>query len=514
MRKKLFIKLAVLISMVILICSCDDLGSDYKTLWDNAIKSVSSTLTNNMWSHGDINAFSDNWFNFTATADIQYIHASFETETLSIRIYNSDYIEVGGGQTNLGSYGYTSRTSWTLTSGQEYHIKITNNGDSSVQYQIAFNDLPVPLGFTGTTLTDNTWTDGNINDSNGDQWFKFTASANTQYIHSSFGNFNYLYVQVYDLDGNNEYKDSGGGRSLYSWGYTPRTLTSGQDYYIRVTYIDSSNKKYNYNKGYYVNNINIKDYYYINNDNINYTYQIAFNNSSAPPPITLPTDSATQLYDNTWADCSLSTSDVIQWFKFDATSSTQYIYTSFNTSTNLCVQFYDSSGNVVEGQSSNGYRYLSNWGYLSISVTSGSVYYIRVIGSYYGENSTCKIAFNASSTPPPITLPTDGVTALTADTWTEFTNSNSTYNTLWFKFTANANPQYIHVSFDTSNYYYLNVQLYDSVGNAIGSKSQLNNSNKYVSQTVTSGQEYYIRISNSYSSGTYQIAFNTSSTPP
>jgi hypothetical protein len=61
----------------------------------------------------------------------------------------------------------------------------------------------------------------------------------------------------------------------------------------------------------------------------------------------------------------------------------------------------------------------------------------------------------------------------------------------------------------------LNVQLYDSSNMAVGSQTNLWVGIKYMSQSVTSGQIYYIRVwPSSDCSGTYQIAFNTSATAP
>jgi len=82
-----------------------------------------------------------------------------------------------------------------------------------------------------TTLTENTWTNGNIPSSSGVQWFKFTATANTQYIHISFGTLNDLYVQVYNSSG----VAVGSQTNIYGdTTYVSRAVTVGQTYYIRV----------------------------------------------------------------------------------------------------------------------------------------------------------------------------------------------------------------------------------------------------------------------------------------
>jgi hypothetical protein len=82
---------------------------------------------------------------------------------------------------------------------------------------------------------------------------------------------------------------------------------------------------------------------------------------------------------------------------------------------------------------------------------------------------------------------------LSVNTWANG-NIVSEYGEQWFKFTATAATQYIHVTFGTL--YSLNVQLYDSAGNAVGNESQLNSySTTNASNTVTNGQVYYSALS-------------------
>jgi uncharacterized repeat protein (TIGR02543 family) len=105
---------------------------------------------------------------------------------------------------------------------------------------------------------------------------------------------------------------------------------------------------------------------------------------------------------------------------------------------------------------------------------------------------------------------------LTTDTWKDGNIPSSGSREEWFKFTATAATQYIHVSFGTLTYLY--VQLYDSSGTTtVGNQTILYNGIvKYTSQSLTSGQVYYVKVTpytSSYS-GTYKIAFNTSSTAP
>jgi hypothetical protein len=103
---------------------------------------------------------------------------------------------------------------------------------------------------------------------------------------------------------------------------------------------------------------------------------------------------------------------------------------------------------------------------------------------------------------------------LTLDTWAEGAiSSSSSNNEQWFKFTATAAIQYIHIKYGTLTDLY--VQLYDSTSTPLGDGVRfdgMSNTIEYIDRTVTSGQMYYIRVTPYYSSdsGSYKIAFNTS----
>jgi hypothetical protein len=302
---------------------------------------------------------------FTATASTQYIHVAPGTLTyLYVRIYDSNGSTVG----NSGNvFGYTRYASWSLISGQTYYIRVQNWAYSGT-YQIAFSASIVIYGADYATLTESQWANGSIASSidsivPGVQLFMFTATASTQHIHVTFGTLEHLYVQIYDSSGGTV------GDNAYLSGSTgydrsaSRSLTSGQTYYIGVS--PPSN-------GY------------------SGTYQIAFNASIVPPGT-----NATMLTESQWADGNIATSDVLQWFRFTATASTQYIHAAFGTLTALNVQIYDSSSDTVGAENAldNASRYASQ------SLTPGQTYYIRVVW-YYGYIGTYQIAFNASSTAP------------------------------------------------------------------------------------------------------------------
>ncbi|WP_461247747.1 hypothetical protein [Treponema sp. R6D11] len=216
-----------------------------------------TTLTVNFWADGVFppSPNKEECFNFIATASTQYIHVIFGTlntySGLYIQIYDSDGNNIGN-KTNLAVY--EKNISRTLTVGDTYYIRVwpySSNGT----FQIAFNSIPILLNNT-TILTINNWADGNIASAGGEQWFKFTATNTTQYIHISFGTLYDMYVQLYDSGLNTV----GSETNIYgSTKYISRTLIVAQEYYIKVTPYDSSGRG---------------------------TYKIAFNTSSTAP--TLP----------------------------------------------------------------------------------------------------------------------------------------------------------------------------------------------------------------------------------
>jgi hypothetical protein len=465
--------------------------------------SNATPLTENRWADGELtSSIGEQWFKFTATADTQYIHAGFGTMSFSfgyhVQVYDANGDTVGIESNLQGAASSANRyVSRSVTPGEEYYIRVrryssTTNGNGT--YQIAFNTSSTAPSVTVTipsgaiTLTENTWTDGYLTTSNSEQWFKFIATAGTQYIHASFGTLDStmgIYIQVYDSNG-----ASVGTESNLFGTYArsvSRSVTPVQEYYIKVRRYSST---------------------------YNGTYQIAFNTSSAAPSATVMPP-AIPLTENIWSDGNLTSSSE-QWFKFTATTDTQYIHVSFGTlspSIGMYVQVYNSS-NATVGSETNLWREIKN---ISRSVTPGQVYYIKVRPYDPSYTGTYNIAFNTSSTAPSttITLPSSAST-LTENTWANSSITTS-ISVQWFKFTATASTQYIHAAFSTIfTVSGINVQVYDSNGVSVGTDSNLcgTGSESFISLNVTQGQTYYIRVWPNVLTGTYQIAFNKSSTAP
>jgi hypothetical protein len=323
-------------------------------------------------------------------------------------------------------------------------------------------------------LTENTWADGALATSSSAQWFKFTATAATQYIHFEPGTLHYLNVQLYDSSG----ATVGSETYLYYTSYTSRTLTIGQEYYIKITPGNNGG-----------------------------TYRIAFSTGTDSTGIVaaLP-ETFIELTENLWEDGVLATSSS-EWFKFTATSATQYIHFEFGTLTDgLYVQLYDNSGAKVGSQTAL-LRISSIRNYILRSLTVGQEYYIKVTPYGSSSSGTYRIGFTTSSTVPAFYPLPDTYTALAENTWEDGALATSS-SVQWFKFTATAATQYIHFEFGTLTYLY--VQLFDSDGAMVGNEPYLYSSNAYISRTLISGQEYYIRVRpyGSSNSGTYRIVFN------
>jgi hypothetical protein len=332
-----------------------EFGTDAAPIVFSAADFTAIPLTANLWADGNLSANGTQWFSFTATAATQYINVNFGTLTdLYVQLYDNAGVAVGT-ETNL--YGSTRSISRTVTPGAVYYVKVRPYSGSGA-YKVAFSTTAaVTLPSTGVTVLayQNFWSNGSIPASNGTQWFRFTATAATQYIHVNFGTLDDLYVQLYDDAG----LAVGTETNLYSGiRNISRTVTTGSVYYVKV-------RPYSTYTG---------------------TYWIGFNASSSGIP---------SLIENTLKSGNIPTAGGTQWFSFTATAATQYIHVTFNTLTDLYVQLYDSTGATVGAES----NLWSTTRYISRTVTPGNVYYIKV-RPYSTYTGTYSIGFNASSTAP------------------------------------------------------------------------------------------------------------------
>jgi hypothetical protein len=440
-------------------------------------------LTEGVWADSSLSEGGEQWYKFTASADTHYIH--FYPGTLTwVYVQLHDAAGTAAGE-KITLSEYTTNTSITVTNGSVYYIKVTAEGSNRSEYQIGFTASTTPPAVTlptanVITLAEGVWSDGSIPTQNGEQWYKFTASADTNYIHFDPGTLEYVYVQLYDADG----AATGDRTRLHnSFPNTSRKVTNGSVYYIKVTPYDS------FYRG---------------------DYKLAFTTSTTAPAIPLPTENVTTIAEGVWADGSIPASGE-QWFKFTASADTHYIHFVPGTMTQVYVQLYEAGGTTTGDRT---YLALDMTPNISRTVTNGSVYYIKVIR--WEGTGTFQITFNTSSTAPAITitLPTENITTLTADAW-----ANGSIPTIggeqWFTFTATADTRYIHFAPGTLNSVY--VQLYDANGVATRDRLQLpGNTTNNTSITVTNGSVYYIKVTSTsyYITGNYQIGVTTTEIPP
>jgi hypothetical protein len=436
------------------------------------------------------------WFKFNATAATQYIQAAIGTLTnINVQLYNNKGAAIGSA--TFSNITKSSGAFSSLTVGQEYYIKVTPSVSkvtpsiSSVSgtFRIMFSatNTAIILPTDASALTANTFADGNITVFDGEQWFKFTATAGTdtatgtQYIHAGFGTLTSLSVRVYNSEGA-AVGTQANINNTSSTKYTTRTVTKDQVYYICVTpYIQSSGFSYSG------------------------AYKIAFNTSSSRP---FPPNS-TALTAGTWTDGYITAAVTEQFFKFTATEDgTQYIHFNFGPQTRLYYQVYDSEGATVVSQT-----YLDVSKSTNLTVTSDKEYFINVT-QYYSYIGPYKIALSTSSTAPALIMPANAP-ALTANTWADGNITEAT-GEQWFKFTATAASQFIYADFGTLNSSTgIYVQLYNSDGAAVGSYTNLYGTTKSVNRpSLTAGQVYYVKVMPSmnqnsvYFYGTYKIAFS------
>jgi hypothetical protein len=219
---------------------------------EGGTRESAATLIENIWADGSIAAGEEQWFKFTANAGTQYLHISFGTLThLYVQVYDNRNNTVGDNTYFGGSD--SGHTALTVTSGKVYHIKITPYSGGGA-YRIAFNAAsspPLPPGAVtaAKTLVENAWQDGAFTSSNNEQWFRFTATAGTHYLHIFFVTLSGLYVQLYDRNG------GALGTGALTSSSKSLTVPSGE-VYVRVSGLESGTG----------------------------TYRIAFNKSDTPPP--------------------------------------------------------------------------------------------------------------------------------------------------------------------------------------------------------------------------------------
>jgi len=431
---------------------------------------IPTTLTENVWANGYLAGGygGEQWFKFSATASTQYIHVKGSLGfSVNVQVYDSSGNPVGN-SFYVNEYVEVKYFSLSVTEGQVYSIKVWTNSAGDSTYQILFSKSSF-LPPDATQLTANVLANGNLPTSSDEQWFKFTATANTQWIHAGYGTLDRLVFQLYDSSGAEVSRGSIYSILSYFDTFESISVTAGHEYYIMV-------QPGGGNSG---------------------TYQIGFSSNAIPL-------GAIPLTANSWADGNLvwvdgnpPTQNNTQWFKFTATASRQYIHFNLGTLEDVRVyKVYNSSG-VDVGNTD----YYYNSVCYSDNLTIGQEYSIVIIPRYSSSGGTYQIAFGTRIAAPAMLPDEAEITTLTFNVPGNYYGSG--WFTNWFKFTATANGHYIVMGGGT-----INVVVYDSNGAPLIDLIQLYDTSYSTRRTyiiLTAGQEYYIRAN---SNGSGSIKFN------
>jgi len=497
-------------------------------------------LTAANWVEGTIAASGEAWYSLSVTNGTLYCiwlndrSLSGGTEanrsgdfTKTLDIYATGWYANGAAAFDNYNYSWSESgtgNSFTASEAGTVYIRVypTTAGQTGT-YGIAYSvdgtrppvPLPNPLPST-TTLTANTWVDNGTVTSNAGVWYSFPVASGTTY-HIWWNARNYgdgsktLGARVsawYGTNGVNilDSKESGWAPA----NVTAFTPSQNDTVYVRV---------------------------YPNYRDDTGTFGIVYTSGSYPtrPPIPLPAyvaGSATLLTVDTWAHGEITAaSNGEVWYKFPIQNGTYY-YVWWNengtnsgdgTKTlNIKVSgFFDSGAVLGEGTSNVFANVETAWSaHQRVAPLGGATtVYLKVMPSSSGGTGTFDIVFRSLTGEgeipprPPLPFNPPNPTALTAGTWASG-NIPTSGGQQWFTFSATASPQYIHITFGTLTDF--NVQIYDNSGAAVGNSTNMYTNTRSTSQPLTAGQTYYIKVwpYSSSGKGTYQIAFNTSSTAP
>jgi len=420
---------------------------------------IVTILTENQWNEGNIPRPDDEqWFSFTATASIQYIHAEFGTLTdIWISLYDSNGYDMrhGGGNAEfIANFNLFLE----VIPEQTYYILVRPFENKSGSYRITFKSTIIHPD--SATLVEDQWLDGNISQLGGFQWFGFNAAASEYYIHFTHNTQSYISMAICDSNGDELYE------MIYMNGiYVTQTLNVGQDYYIRIV----SNEK---NSG---------------------KCRLVISSSIIPPD-------SVMLIEDQWVD-SNSNEFILQWFRFKATASTHCIHYTLNTPSYIVMSIYDSNGDeILYGMNEkDGYN-------ITPILNVGQDYYVK-IGSYQNNSGSYKLMLCKSFITPDIN------TIMLAENQWEGGIIHTTDDEQWFSFTATASNQFFHIQFGTLTGMW--ITLYYSSGIEIGQAFINADSVNPFSWFTTPGQTYYILVRPfNNKTGDYKITFNSSIITP
>lgn len=483
-KKSLLRIFASVFVLVTVVAGCEINGPEYEESKEGSTKSPVE-LTVGKWEKGEIvklkgDKLDEQWFKIVATATTQRIYVKLGTLTdLCVYLYDSSSDRIGNEFRAEGKTGTVKYAEWSLTKGLTYSVKVVGrNADRIGAYWIGFTNMPAQPETIITDLSAKTWANGTIVSSEsggtGEQWFKFVATASTQYIYLKRSTVYRATLYLYDKNFNrigNELDNYNAGVKNTSY-----LLSTGDTYYVQVS-----------GRGYAG------------------TYWIGFTDFPAEPETDI-----TDLTKNVWTNGTIVSSSSggsgEQWFKFIASDSTQYIYLKRSTIYRATAYLYDKDFNRIGNEIDNYNDGVQNSSY---SLNKDKTYYIQVSGRGYA--GTYWIGFTDFPAQPETVI-----TDLSFNTWSNgeivLPNSGGT-GEQWFKFVATSFTQYIFLK--RSTIYRATAYLYDSSYNRIGNDlDNYNDGNKKASYSVNRGATYYIQVSGRGNAGTYWLAFNSTGNEP
>ncbi|WP_296328835.1 hypothetical protein [uncultured Treponema sp.] len=373
------LKILALVFALVTFIGCEINGSEYEENKEGSTKNPVALIIDK-WVNGEIvklkgDKVDEQWFTFVAAKSTQRVYVKLGTITdMYVYLYDSKSERIGNDFQISGSTGKVGFAEWSVKSGETYYVKVVGrNQNWTGTFWIGFTSMPAQPETVVTSLTSKTWANGNIVSSEsggtGEQWFKFVATADTQYVYFKYNTCTDFDVYVYDSNYNvigNKFDAGGYGWSSGMIEKTSRLLKTGETYYIKT-------------------------------DNGVGTYWIGFTSFLAPPETSI-----TELRTNIWANGNIikQTDGGIgeQWFKFVATASTQYIYFKYGSCTDFDVYVYDSDCNLIGKKfDAGGYGWSAGQiEKMSRVLSIGETYFIKTdngVGTYW-------LAFNTTGSTP------------------------------------------------------------------------------------------------------------------
>ena len=292
-------------------------------------------LTANAWTDQTLaTAYSEKWFKFNSSGTSQYLFFEPGTQqNLYAQVYAGDGTSVGG-TTSFGN-STLSASLTGLTASTDYYIMVFHS--STGTYQIGLNTTSTPPVITvptssATALPADTWKDGNITSTIGENWFKISATAASHYFHkqpeTSTGVLSDIIIRLYTADGAMVGTTLNLDNTILGFSRKYDGLTASTEYYVRVKAYSSYS-----NTG---------------------TYKIGFNNAAETPVVSdsvPPSSGVTSMTAaDTWVNGNIATANGTQWFKFTASvsgSTSQYIYFNPGTLTNVYALVYTNDGRIT-----------------------------------------------------------------------------------------------------------------------------------------------------------------------